>query len=137
MEDLMSRLPLTALIAAAISVAACAHEQPAPTISVVQERDWVRGLDDRKPSQIAPVGPTKLRDAYALLVADKGPEAGRMAAEAVRVLRDGCSQIKAPLRTPVDPASRGFLIVWVLHANKAPPPTFLAGEPAPNTAEAV
>ena len=82
-------------------------------------------------------GRTKLRDAYALLVADKGPEAGRAAAEAVRELRDGCPKIKAPLRTPVDPGSRGFLIVWVLHANKAPPSTFLAGESAPATAEAV
>ena len=33
--------------------------------------------------------------------------------------------------------TRGFLIVWVLHANEAPPVTFLAGETAPNTAEAI
>ena len=82
-------------------------------------------------------GRTKLREAYALLSADKGPEAGKTAAEAVRDLRDSCPKMKAPLRTPVDPGSRGFLIVWVLHANKAPPTTFLAGESAPATAEAV
>jgi hypothetical protein len=82
-------------------------------------------------------GQQKLRDAYALLAAEKGNEAGRMAAEAVRLLRDRCPKIAAPLRTPVDPSSRGFLIVWVLHANEAPPATFLAGESAPATAEAI
>ena len=59
------------------------------------------------------------------------------AAEAVRVLRDRCQKIGAPLRSPVDPSTRGFLIVWVLHANDAPPVTFLAGETAPATAEAI
>ena len=82
-------------------------------------------------------GQQKLRDAYALLAADKAPEAGRTAAEAVRLLRDRCTKMTAPLRTPVDPSSRGFLIVWVLHANDAPPSTFLAGESAPATAEAI
>ena len=82
-------------------------------------------------------GKQKLRDAYALLAADKGQEAGRTAAEAVRQLRDRCAKITAPLRTPVDPSSKGFLIVWVLHANDAPPVTFLAGETAPNTADAI
>jgi hypothetical protein len=82
-------------------------------------------------------GQQKLRDAYALLAAEKGAEAGRMAAEAVRLLRDRCPKMTAPLRTPVDPGSRGFLIVWVLHANEAPPATFLAGETAPATAEAI
>jgi len=82
-------------------------------------------------------GKQKLRDAYALLAADKAPEAGRAAAEAVRFLRDRCPKMTAPLRTPVDPGSRGFLIVWVLHANDAPPVTFLAGETAPNTADAI
>ncbi len=64
-------------------------------------------------------------------------EAGRLASEAVRSLRDRCPKMTAPLRTPVDPSSRGFLIVWVLHANDAPPVTFLAGETAPATAEAI
>ena len=82
-------------------------------------------------------GRQKLRDAYALLAADKGPEAGRTAADAVRFLRDRCPKITAPLRTPVDPGSRGFLVVWVLHASDAPPVTFLAGETAPNTADAI
>ena len=82
-------------------------------------------------------GQKKLRDAYALLAADKGQDAGRTAAEAVRALRDRCPKISAPLRTPVDPSTRGFLIVWTLHANDAPPVTFLAGEQAPNTAEAI
>ena len=82
-------------------------------------------------------GKQKLRDAYALLAADKPQDAGRAAAEAVRQLRDRCTKITAPLRTPVDPGSRGFLIVWVLHANEAPPVTFLAGETAPNTADAI
>jgi len=82
-------------------------------------------------------GQQKLRDAYALLANDKGQDAGRAAAEAVRLLRDRCPKIGAPLRTPVDPGTRGFLIVWVLHANDAPPVTFLAGETAPNTAEAI
>jgi len=68
---------------------------------------------------------------------DKGPEAGRTAADAVRFLRDRCPKITAPLRTPVDPGSRGFLVVWVLHASDAPPVTFLAGETAPNTADAI
>jgi len=72
-----------------------------------------------------------------LLAADKGPDAGRAAADAVRLLRDRCPKITAPLRTPVDPGSRGFLVVWVLHANDAPPVTFLAGETAPNTADAI
>lgn len=82
-------------------------------------------------------GQKKLRDAYALLAADKGSDAGRAAAEAVRSLRDRCPKLGAPLRTPVDPSTRGFLIVWTLHANDAPPATFLAGEQAPNTAEAI
>lgn len=82
-------------------------------------------------------GRQKLREAYGLLAADKGPEAGRTAAEGVRMLRDRCSKIAAPLRGPVDPSSRGFLIVWALHANDAPPVTFLAGEAAPNTADAI
>ncbi|HUJ25858.1 MAG TPA: hypothetical protein VLW85_07565 [Myxococcales bacterium] len=82
-------------------------------------------------------GQKKLRDAYALLAADKGSDAGRTAAEAVRNLRDRCPKMTAPLRTPVDPSTRGFLIVWALHANEAPPVTFLAGEQAPNTAEAI
>ena len=55
----------------------------------------------------------------------------------MRALRDRCPKITAPLRTPVDPNTRGFLIVWVLHANDAPPATFLAGEGAPATAEAI
>jgi hypothetical protein len=82
-------------------------------------------------------GKQKLRDAYALLAADKGNEAGRAAADGVRILRDRCSKMTAPLRGPVDPTSRGFLIVWALHANDAPPVTFLAGDPAPNTADAI
>jgi len=82
-------------------------------------------------------GRQKLRDAYALLAADKPQDAGRAAADAVRQLRDRCPKMTAPLRTPVDPGSRGFLIVWVLHANDAPPATFLAGESAPNTADAI
>src|SRR5207247_2100035 len=82
-------------------------------------------------------GKQMLRDAYGLLASDKPSEAGRMAADGVRLLRDRCPKVKAPLRTPVDPGSRGFLIVWALHANKAPPNTFLAGETAPNTADAI
>jgi hypothetical protein len=82
-------------------------------------------------------GRQKLRDAYALLATDKGPEAGRAAADAVRQLRDRCPKMTAPLRTPVDPGSRGFIIVWALHASDAPPVTFLAGESAPNTADAI
>jgi hypothetical protein len=82
-------------------------------------------------------GQQKLRDAYALLAADKAPDAGRAAADAVRTLRDKCPKMNAPLRGPVDPGTRGFLIVWVLHANDAPATTFLAGEAAPNTAEAI
>ena len=82
-------------------------------------------------------GKQKLREAYSLLAADKGPEAGRTAADGVRLLRDRCSKATAPLRGPVDPTSRGFLIVWALHANDAPPVTFLAGDPAPNTADAI
>jgi hypothetical protein len=82
-------------------------------------------------------GRQKLRDAYALLASDKAPDAGRTAAEAVRMMRDRCPKMTAPLRTPVDPGSRGFLIVWALHANDAPPVTFLAGETAPNTADSI
>lgn len=82
-------------------------------------------------------GKQKLRDAYALLAADKGAEAGRTAADGVRTLRDRCAKTAAPLRGPVDPSSRGFLIVWTLHANDAPPVTFLAGDPPPNTADAI
>jgi len=82
-------------------------------------------------------GQKKLRDAYGLLSADKGAEAGRAAAEAVRFLRDRCSKMTPPLRTPIDPNSRGFLVVWVLHANDAPPATFLAGETAIATAETI
>ena len=82
-------------------------------------------------------GQKKLRDAYGLLSQDKGPDAGRAAAEAVRFLRDRCTKMTPPLRTPVDPSSRGFLVVWVLHANDAPPATFLAGETAIATAEAI
>src|SRR3989441_85334 len=82
-------------------------------------------------------GKQKLRDAYALLSAEKSQEAGRAAPAAARSLRDRCPKMTAPLRTPVDPGSRGFLIVWVLHANDAPPVTFLAGETAPDTADAI
>ena len=82
-------------------------------------------------------GQQKLREAYALLAAEKNQDAGHAAAEGVRMLRDRCGKMTAPLRTPVDPSTRGFLIVWVLHANDAPPVTFLAGEPVPNTAESI
>jgi hypothetical protein len=82
-------------------------------------------------------GQQKLRDAYALLAAEKGPDAGRTAAEGVRLLRDRCSKVTAPMRTPVDPSTRGFLIVWVLHAIDAPPVTFLVGEQVPSTAESI
>jgi hypothetical protein len=82
-------------------------------------------------------GEKKLREAYAQLAADKAQDAGHTAAEAVRSLRDRCPKMLAPLRTPVDPATHGFLIVWTLHANDAPPPTFLAGMPPPSTAEAI
>ena len=82
-------------------------------------------------------GQAKLRDAYAQLAGEKSQDAGHTAADAVRMLRDRCSKIGAPLRSPVDPSTRGFLIVWVLHANHAPPVTFLAGETAPSTAEAI
>ncbi len=82
-------------------------------------------------------GTQKLREAYALLAQEKPQDAGHAAADAVRSLRDRCPKMSAPLRTPVDPSTRGFLIVWVLHANDAPPVTFLAGEGAPNTAEAI
>jgi len=82
-------------------------------------------------------GQAKLRDAYAQLAGEKSQDAGHTAADAVRMLRDRCSKIGAPLRSPVDPSTRGFLIVWVLHANDAPPVTFLAGETAPSTAEAI
>ncbi|HTO98501.1 MAG TPA: hypothetical protein VMK66_15740 [Myxococcales bacterium] len=82
-------------------------------------------------------GKQKLREAYAQLAADKAQDAGHTAADAVRMLRDRCAKMTAPLRTPVDPGSRGFLIVWALHANDAPPVTYLAGEPAPNTADAI
>lgn len=82
-------------------------------------------------------GKQKLREAYGLLAADKPTDAGHAAADAVRLLRDRCPKVTAPLRTPVDPSSRGFLIVWALHANDAPGVTFLAGEPAPNTADAI
>jgi hypothetical protein len=82
-------------------------------------------------------GEKKLRDAYAQLAADKGQDAGHTAADAVRNLRDRCPKMLAPLRTPVDPASRGFLIVWALHANEAPPQTFLAGMPPPSTSESI
>jgi hypothetical protein len=88
-------------------------------------------------SDVCGEGRQKLREAYALLAADKSPDAGRAAADAVRLLRDRCSKMTAPLRSPVDPSSRGFLIVWVLHANEAPPVTYLAGEQAPNTADAI
>lgn len=79
----------------------------------------------------------KLREAYAQLAADKAQDAGHTAADAVRTLRDRCPKIVAPLRTPVDPSTRGFLIVWALHANDAPPVTFLAGEQRPAIAEAI
>src|SRR5207248_11153106 len=82
-------------------------------------------------------GKQKLRDAYALLSAHKAQEAGRAAADAVRSLRDRCQKMTAPLRTPVDAGSRGFLIVWVLHANDAPPGAFVAGETAPDTADSI
>ena len=82
-------------------------------------------------------GKQKLREAYALLAGEKAQDAGRSAADAVRLLRDRCAKMTAPLRTPVDPGSRGFLIVWALHANDAPAVTFLAGEPAPNIADAI
>ncbi|MCA1827842.1 MAG: hypothetical protein ABR567_01975 [Myxococcales bacterium] len=82
-------------------------------------------------------GQAKLREAYSLLAAEKAQDAGHAAADAVRMLRDRCSKMGAPLRSPVDPSTRGFLIVWVLHANDAPPVTFLAGETAPSTAEAI
>lgn len=82
-------------------------------------------------------GQQKLREAYALLSQEKPADAGRAAAEAVRSLRDRCPKMTAPLRTPVDPSTRGFLIVWALHANDAPPVSFLAGESAPAIAEAI
>ncbi len=82
-------------------------------------------------------GAARLRDAYALLASGKPADANKLAGEGVRVLRDRCPKASAPQRTPVDPTSRGFLIVWALHASEAPPVTFLAGEASPHTAEAV
>jgi hypothetical protein len=82
-------------------------------------------------------GEKKLREAYAQLAANKSVDAGHAAADGVRMLRDRCPKMLAPLRTPVDPGSHGFLIVWTLHANDAPPTTFLAGMPPPATAEAI
>ena len=82
-------------------------------------------------------GEKKLREAYAQLAADKAADAGHTAADAVRMLRDRCPKMMAPLRTPVDPSTRGFLIVWALHANDAPPATFLAGMPPPSTSESI
>jgi hypothetical protein len=82
-------------------------------------------------------GEKKLREAYAQLAANKAVDAGHSAADGVRMLRDRCPKMMAPLRTPVDPASHGFLIVWTLHANEAPPATFLVGQSAPGTAEAI
>lgn len=82
-------------------------------------------------------GQKKLRDAYALLADDKGSDAGKLAAEAVQQLRDRCTKMTAPARSPVDPSSRGFLVLWVLHANGAPSQTMLAGEPIPQVAEGV
>jgi hypothetical protein len=79
----------------------------------------------------------KLRDAYGLLAQDKDQDARHAAASAVSLMRDRCPKMAAPLRTPVDPSSRGFLVVWVLHANDAPPTTFLAGETSIATAEAI
>ena len=79
----------------------------------------------------------KLRDAYGLLAQDKDQDARHAAAGAVSLMRDRCPKMAAPLRTPVDPGSRGFLIVWVLHANDAPPTTFLAGETSIATAESI
>jgi hypothetical protein len=82
-------------------------------------------------------GEKKLRDAYAQLASNKPTDAGHTGADAVRILRDRCPKMMAPLRTPVDPSTRGFLIVWTLHANDAPPATFLTGLPAPATAESI
>lgn len=82
-------------------------------------------------------GQQKLREAYSLLAADRAQEAGKTSAEAVRLLRDRCPRIVAPLRTPVDPTTRGFLIVWTLHASDAPPATWLAGESIPATADSI
>jgi hypothetical protein len=82
-------------------------------------------------------GEKKLREAYAQLAANKSTDAGHSAADGVRILRDRCPKMMAPLRTPVDPSTHGFLIVWTLHANDAPPTTFLAGQPPPATAEAI
>ena len=82
-------------------------------------------------------GQQKLREAYALLAADKAQEAGKTGAEAVRLLRDRCPRIAAPLRTPVDPTTRGFLIVWALHAGDAPPATWLARESAPAVSDSI
>jgi hypothetical protein len=82
-------------------------------------------------------GEKKLREAYGQLAANKAVDAGHTAADGVRMLRDRCPKMMAPLRSPVDPSSRGFLVVWTLHANDAPPVTFLAGQPAPATAESI
>jgi hypothetical protein len=82
-------------------------------------------------------GKQQLREAYALLADEKVAEARRAAADAVQLLRDRCPKMPPPARSPVDPGSRGFLIIWVLHANRAPPVTLLAGEGPPATAEAI
>ena len=77
-----------------------------------------------------------LLDGYRQLAAGQEEAARKTEAEGLRQW-SRCDRARALTRSPVPPTSRGFLVVATLQALDAAPVTYLGGEPAPDTAEAI
>ena len=78
-------------------------------------------------------GLSSLYRGYKLLSEAREEVARRTTAEGLRA-RAECENARALVRTPVDPSSRGFLVVALLQAMDAPAATYLGGEGPPRAA---
>src|SRR5437762_2088860 len=130
-------MPKNILILSLAALLACAHEEVAQNPA---ERDWEKGLDAARGPQIAPVGPIDTDQGAYNYIRRREQEhdlGSRMTAAGLDEIIGASSQVLASaLALPLFRAGV-YLVVWVLHASDAPPVTFLAGETAPNTADAI
>ena len=81
-------------------------------------------------------GLSSLYQGYKLLAEANEMEARRAAAEGLRS-RAQCEEARPLVRTPVDPASRGFLVVALLQAMDAPAAAYLGGQGSPRAARTI
>lgn len=77
-----------------------------------------------------------LHQGYQHLAQADEAEARRVTAEGLRFRAD-CEEARPLVRTPVDPASKGFLVVALLQAMDAPSATYLASEGPPRPARSI